>query len=71
MDKTLAEYDAAADWCAMMGKSGEPGSPLPEGISRECAEMILADVEAFARRVREHAYFRSMTGNRPVTIIKH
>lgn len=56
----LAEYDAAADWCAARGRSGEPGSPLPEGISRECAALILDDMEAFARRVRECGYARSM-----------
>lgn len=68
--KVWAEYDAAADWCAARGLSGAPGSPLPTGISRNCAEMILADVEAFECRVREHAYMRSMVGNRQVTIIK-
>jgi len=55
------EYESAADWCAKRGLSGEPGSPLPEGISRDCAELILADVEAFAHRVREHAYAIAQT----------
>lgn len=55
-----SEYESAAKWCAARGLSGEPGSPLPEGISRDCSELILADVEAFAERVRDHAYARSM-----------
>lgn len=54
------EYDAAADWLAARGRSGAPGSPLPENISRRCSELILADVEAFESRVRDMAYARAM-----------
>jgi hypothetical protein len=64
------EYDAAADWCAARGLRGTTGDPLPEGLSARAAEYISLDQDAFERRVREHAYMRSMVGNRKVTIIK-
>lgn len=64
------EYDAAADWCAARGIKGTTGDPLPENMSGRAMELINLDPEAFERRVREHAYMRSMTGNRQVTIIK-
>lgn len=64
------EYDAAADWCAARGIRGSIRDPLPENLSDRAMELISADTEAFERRVREHAYFRSMTGNRRISIIK-
>jgi hypothetical protein len=64
------EYDAAADWCAARGIRGAIKDPLPENLSDRAMELINIDPEAFERRVREHAYFRSMSGNRPVSIIK-
>ena len=39
-------------------------------LARQPAALITIDPEAFEARVREHAYMRSMTGNRQVTIIK-
>lgn len=65
------EYDHAADWCAAHGLSGCFGCVLPEGLSTRAKELIDADPESFERRVREHAYFRSMTGPRQVAIIKN
>lgn len=64
------EYDAAADWCAARGIKGGIRDPLPGNLSGRAMELISIDPEAFASRVREHAYMRSMTGNRQVTIIK-
>jgi hypothetical protein len=64
------EYDAAADWCAARGIRGGVRDPLPENLSDRAMEIINADTDAFERRVREHAYLRSMTGPRAVTIIK-
>lgn len=64
------EYDAAADWCAARGIQGTIKDPLPENLSDRAMELINIDPDAFERRVREHAYMRSMTGNRRVTIIK-
>lgn len=64
------EYDAAADWCAARGIRGTIKDPLPENLSDRASELINADPEAFERRVKEHAYFRSMTGNRRVKLIK-
>lgn len=64
------EYDAAADWCAARGIRGTIKDPLPENLSDRAMELINIDPEAFERRVREHAYFRSMTGPRMVKIIK-
>ena len=64
------EYDAAADWCAARGIKGTIKDPLPENLSDRAMELINLDPEAFEARVREHAYMRSMTGNRQVTIIK-
>lgn len=64
------EYDAASDWCAARGIKGTIKDPLPENLSDRAMEMINIDPEAFEARVREHAYMRSMTGNRQVTIIK-
>ena len=54
------EYDGAAHWCAERGHTGERGSRLPDGLSTRAAELIDADPEAFADRVRDHAYARSM-----------
>jgi hypothetical protein len=67
---TWLEYDAAADWCAARGIAGKTGDKLPDGLSERAAEFINLDPEAFEARVREHAYARSMVGNRLVTIIK-
>lgn len=64
------EYDAAADWCAARGIRGTIKDLLPENLSDRAMELINIDPEAFERRVREHAYFRSMTGPRQVTIVK-
>lgn len=55
-----AEYDAAADWCASQGFTGATGTPLPEGLGARAAELIDDDDDAFAVRVREHAYARAM-----------
>ena len=64
------EYDAAADWCASRGIAGTIKDPLPESLSDRASELINTDPEAFERRVREHAYMRSMAGSRRITIIK-
>lgn len=64
------EYDHAADWCAAHGLLGAYGDALPEGLTSRAKELIDLDPEAFERRVREFAYFRSMTVPRRVTIIK-
>lgn len=65
------EYDAAADWCAERGFTGAAGTPLPVNLSARAFELIEYDHDAFGRRVREHAYFRAMTGPRMVRIIKN
>jgi hypothetical protein len=64
------EYDAAADWCSARGIRGTIKDPLPENLSDRAMELINIDPDAFERRVREHAYFRSMAGSRQVSIIK-
>lgn len=64
------EYDAAADWCSARGIRGTITDPLPENLSDRAMEIINIDPDAFERRVREHAYFRSMAGSRQVSIIK-
>ena len=64
------EYDHAAEWCAARGLLGVYANALPEGLSSRAKELIDLDPEAFGRRVREIAYFRSMTSPRRVTIIK-
>lgn len=58
------EYDSAADWCAARGLLGACGDALPEGLSSRAKELIDLDPEAFERRVRELAYFRSMNKSR-------
>lgn len=56
------EYDAAAEWCAARGYKGEAGDPLPDNMAANGAlRWIQADPEAFAQRVREFAYAKSMT----------
>ena len=64
------EYDAAADWCAARGIRGTIKDALPENLSDRALELINADPEAFEHRVREHAYSRSMAGNRKISIHK-
>lgn len=54
------EYDSAADWCAARGIAGNAGDAIPVGLSERAAELIGFDVEAFADRVRQCAYARSM-----------
>lgn len=54
------EYDSAADWCAARGIAGKAGDALPQGLSERAAELIGFDTDAFADRVRQCAYARSM-----------
>jgi hypothetical protein len=54
------EYDCAARWCAERGLTGDTGDRLPDGLSVRAWELIADDPEAFADRVRDHAYARSM-----------
>lgn len=53
----VAEYDSAAEWCAARGIKGEYGDPLPQMLSAVVLEQINADLESFAARVREMAYW--------------
>jgi len=50
------EYDQVAKRCARQGIKGAVGDPLPDFIGADVHELINADPEAFARRVREFAY---------------
>jgi hypothetical protein len=59
-----AEYDAAAEWCAKHGFKGDVGDPLPNLMSKETVELINADPEAFADRVRLTAYSLAMRKGR-------
>lgn len=54
------EYDAAADWCAARGLKGDAGDALPANLSVKVMQLINLDQDAFARRVRECGYARSM-----------
>lgn len=54
------EYDAAAKYLARRGLKGEIGDPLPNLMSTEAVELINADPEAFADRVRLTAYAIAM-----------
>ena len=57
-----AEYDAAADWCAAHGLTGQVGDALPANMASDGALYhIQLDPEAFAERVRECAYARAMS----------
>jgi len=55
-----AEYDGAAEYCALRGLTGAIGDPLPTLMSSDCCERISDDPEAFQRRVRECGYALSM-----------
>jgi len=57
-----AELDAAADWCAARGFTGGVGTPRPHGLSVGASALVDDDPDAFAERVREHAYARAMEG---------
>lgn len=54
------EYEAAADYLAARGLTGDIGDPLPELMTPEAVYLINYDVEAFQERVRLCAYARSM-----------
>jgi len=54
------EYDDAAKWCAKRGYSGDVGSPLPPMLSWRTFQLIQADPEAFAERVKATAYALAM-----------
>lgn len=55
------EYDHLARHCADFGLSGDVGTVLPDGLfSPGAIDYINADPEAFAQRVKEFAYGRSM-----------
>lgn len=56
-----SEYDSAAEWCARRGLKGETGDPLPANLDSRVSDAIDCDPEAFARRVREHAYALAMS----------
>lgn len=60
MSNPWVEYDGAAMDLARRGLKGEIGDPLPNLMSAEAVELINADPEAFARRVRESAYALAM-----------
>lgn len=62
MSPTWIEYDAAAEWCARRGFSGNVGSPLPPLLSRSRKRRIDYDPDAFAQRVRATAYALAMEG---------
>ncbi len=55
-----AEYDAAAEWQARRGLTGEVGSPLPNMLSETVSLCIAGDPESFADRVRQCAYAGAM-----------
>mgnify|MGYP001560793340 CR=1 FL=1 len=56
----LAEYDAAATWCAKRGLKGACGDPLPGLLSVSVLDAINEDPEAFEDRVRATAYALAM-----------
>ena len=56
----LAEYDAAAEWCAKRGLKGSPGDPLPAMLSPGVLDAINEDPGAFEERVRSTAYALAM-----------
>lgn len=58
--KYLAEYDAAAEWCAKRNLFGTYGDRLPHLLNGNVVAEINADPEAFERRVREFAYGLAM-----------
>lgn len=56
-----SRYDAAAEWCAQRGITAAcPAAlaPLPPPVVEEITE----HPEAFAERIREFAYARTMSG---------
>lgn len=56
-----SEYDAAAEYCARLGLTGEVGDPLPPNMDSDGALWwINAAPEAFQQRVRECAYWIAM-----------
>jgi hypothetical protein len=58
-----AEYDSAAEWCALRGIKGDWGDPLPPAMAADGAlKYINADPEAFQQRVKQFAYAITMTG---------
>lgn len=57
-----AEYDSAAEWCAIRGLKGKVGDPLPANMDPNGAlKYINADPESFEKRVRQFAYARAMS----------
>ena len=60
MNYAWQEYDWAAEDLARKGLRGLAGDPLPNLMSVEAVELINADPDAFARRVRECAYALAM-----------
>lgn len=57
----LAEYDAAAQWCATRGIKGNVGDTLPPNMATDGAlRFIQADPEAFQERIRQCAYALAM-----------
>lgn len=57
-----AEYDGAAEWCALRGLKGAIGDPLPANMDPQGALLYInADTEAFQERVRQCAYALAMS----------
>jgi hypothetical protein len=54
------EYESVCDYMASCGRDGRLGDHLPMGISRECHELINADIYAFQQRIRDWAYMYAM-----------
>lgn len=55
------EYDAAAEWCAIRGLTGEIGCKLPPNMGTEGALLYInSDPDAFADRVRQFRYSIAM-----------
>lgn len=60
-----AEYDAAAEWCAIRGLKGAIGDALPQNMASDGAlRYIQADPESFQERVRQFAYAQAMNRER-------
>jgi hypothetical protein len=58
--KMIAEYDAAAEWCAKRGIKGNDGDPLPPLLSKNAMAEINYDPDAFQGRIRDTAYALAM-----------
>lgn len=56
----MDEYESVCAWMAQRGYAGDFGDPLPPLLSAETSLEIETDMEAFRRRIREHAYAIAM-----------